>query len=487
MSYIVPTGVATAEAITQGSNFITVSWSVPAYPNGIITGYTVTAIPVRPTWGFMSDLLHNGSVSVNTTQIQATLSSLQVSTIYSITITAYTDAGGSTGTSVEIATSQAAPEGVSAPTVTAANMTSITFSWSSPLRPNGDIVNYILQLNSTLLNVTLAANQLNYMASSLMPFTAFQVTITACTIGGCSTSTMVTAMTLPGAPSGLTAPNATALSAEMILVSWEPPTSPNGRITLYQVLQVFTGADVNPAPEVLANTTDLMALLTGLLPNTLYTLAVVAHNDGGSTTSPTVDVLTPEGVPEGIAPPVLVVINSTAIRVIWDFPQVPNGQVIEFRLIQDLAAPLIFFETTTAYVSSGLEPFSTHTYIIQACTRIGCGSSVSANATTLEAIPSGITDPNVHSVTANSFVVTIQGVTNRNGLVQYIVYVIDDMEVRNIAYNSSEPIGTSTVSILVDGLLPFAAYTVEFEAMNRAGSIAANRVNITTAEAGKQT
>lgn len=484
-----PAGVTAAVSIAQGSNFITVSWSVPAYPNGILTGYTITAIPVRPTWGFTSDLQHNNSVSVNTSeskQLQVMLTSLQPSTVYFVTVTAYTVAGGRTGSSIEITTSQTAPEGVNAPRAMTATTTSLTFSWSSPLRPNGEIVNYTVQLNNTLLNVTLAGDQLNYTASSLTPFTTYQVTLTACTVGGCATSNIANTMTLPRAPIGLDAPNATALGAETILVNWLPPNSPNGIIILYQVVQIFMGADVNPAPEVLANTTDLMALLTGLLPNTLYALAIVAHNDGGSTTSPTVDVLTPEGVPEGIAPPMLIVINSTAIRVIWDFPQVPNGQIIEFRLIQDLSAPLIFFDTTTAYVSSGLEPFSMHTYIIQACTRIGCGSSASANATTSEAIPDGITVPNIHTVTASSFFVTIQGVTNPNGLVQYFVSVIDDAEVQSVVYNSSEPMDSSTVSILVDGLLPFTVYFVEFEAMNGAGSINAELVNVTTAESGNQ-
>jgi len=485
----VPAGVSAAVSIAQGSNFITVSWSVPAYPNGILTGYTITAIPVRPTWGFTSDLQYNNSVSVNISesqQLQAMLTSLQPSTVYSVTVTAYTVIGGRTGSSIEITTSQTAPEGVNAPRAMAATTTSLTFSWSSPLRPNGEIVNYTVQLNNTLLNVTLAGDQLNYTASSLMPFTTYQVTLTACTVGGCATSNITNIMTLPRAPIGLDAPNATALGAETILVNWLPPNSPNGIIILYQVVQIFMGTDVNPAPEVLANTTDLMALLTGLLPNTLYTLAIVAHNDGGSTTSPTVDVLTPEGVPEGIAPPMLMVINSTAIRVIWDFPQVPNGQIIEFRLIQDLSAPLIFFDTTTAYVSSGLEPFSMHTYIIQACTSIGCGSSASTNATTLEAIPDGITVPNIHTVTAGSFVVTIQGVTNPNGLVQYFVSVIDNAEVQSVVYNGFEPMGSSTVSILVDGLLPFTTYFVQFEAMNGAGSITAEQVNVTTAESGNQ-
>jgi len=486
---IVPTGIDTVVSIAQGSDFITVSWSVPTFPNGILTGYTITATPIRPTWGLANDLQHNTSVSVNTSgsqQLQAMVSSLQPSTTYSISVTAYTVAGGRTGPSIEITTSQAAPEGINAPRVMAATTTSLTLSWFSPLRPNGEIVNYFLQLNDTLLNISLAGDQLSYTATSLIPFTTYQVTLTACTVGGCATSNVANTMTLPGAPSGLDAPNATVFGAETVLVSWLPPDFPNGRIVLYQVVQVFMGLDVNPAPEVLANATDLMVLLTDLLPNTLYTLAIVAHNDGGSTTSPTVDVLTLEGVPEGIAPPMLTVINSTAIRVIWDFPQVSNGQIIEFRLIQDLSTPLIFFDTTTAYVSSELEPFSMHTFIIQACTRIGCGSSASANATTLEAIPNGITEPNVHTITADSFIVTIQGVTNRNGLVRYFIYVIDDTEIRSIAYNSSEPVDTSTVSILVDGLLPFTTYFVEFEAMNGAGSTTAEQVNVTTAEAGNQ-
>ena len=483
--HIAPTGISAVQAVTQLSDSITVTWNVPTYPNGIITGYTITAVPVRPTWGDTNDLLHNMSVSVNTSELSAMFSSLQLSTLYSFTVTAYTSAGSNTGPESEIYTSEAAPESVISPTVIDATRTSLSFSWSSPLRPNGDITNFTLQLNVSLIAVTVSGSHTNYTVVSLMPFTQYQVTLTACTAGGCTTSDSTIAITLPDAPSGLDAPNVTVLSSRSILVNWQPPAVPNGMIILYQVVRVFIGGDI-PLRQVLQNTTDLMALLTGLEPNTLYTLQVICYNDGGSTRSPTVEAFTPEGAPEGIDPPRLIVINSTAINVTWSFPQMPNGYITRYILIQDLAEQMTFNNTVMEYISSGLQPFSTHTYIIQACTEGGCGGSDLSSATTFEAAPDGINEPIIHSVTADSFVAIIQGVANPNGLVRYILYVNDttgNVERRNV-YNSTQPTDNTNISVSVDSLFPFTTYVVQFEVMNGAGTVTAEQVTVNTLEAG---
>lgn len=442
-------------------------------------------MPVRPTWGDTNDLLHNMSVPVNTSELRATFPSLQLSTLYSFTVTAYTSAGSNTGPESEIYTSEAAPESVPSPTVIEATRTSLSFSWSNPLRPNGNITNFTLQLNISLIAVTVSGSHTNYTIFSLMPFTQYQVTLTACTVGGCTTSDSTIAITLPDAPSGLAAPNVTVLGSRSILVNWQPPAVPNGMIIFYQVVRVFVGGDI-PRRQVLQNTTELMALLTDLEPNTLYTLQVICYNDGGSTRSPIVEAFTPEGAPEGIDPPRLIVINSTAINVTWSFPQMPNGFITEYILIQDLAEQTTFDNTVMEYISVGLQPFSMHTYIIQACTEAGCGSSDPSNATTFEAVPDGINEPIIHSVTANSFVAIIQGVVNPNGMVRYLLYVNDTTGrvERRIVYNSTQPTDNSNISASVDSLLPFTTYVVDFEAMNGAGSVTAEQVIVSTLEAG---
>ena len=482
---VVPTGISAIQVITQLSDSITVTWNVPTYPNGILTGYTITAVPDRPTWGGPNDLLDSMAVSVNTSEIRTTLTLLQFSTIYYFTVTAYTDAGSNTGPQTETFTLEGPPESVLSPSVTAATTTLLSFSWSNPLRPNGDIRNFTLQLDDSLFTITVPGSQMNYTVTSLMPFTQYQVVLTTCTLAGCAMSDATIAMTLPDAPRGLTAPNATVLSSTSILVNWQPPAVPNGIIVLYEVVRVFVGGDI--PSQLLQNTTGLMALITGLEPNTLYTLQVICYNDGGSTRSPTVDAFTLEGSPEGIVPPELVVINSTAINITWSFPQMPNGQIIEYRLIQDLMEPIIFNGFVMQYVSSGLEPFSVHTYIIQACTEAGCGGSNPSTTTTFEAPPEGINEPIVHSITANSFVATIQGVMNPNGMVRYFLYIINTAgnTERITVYNSTQPMDNSNISVSVGSLFSFTTYFVQYEAMNGAGVVAADQVVVTTLEAGK--
>ena len=426
------------------------------------------------------------SRTVDTTDLRATFSSLQLSTIYSFTVTAYTNAGSNTGPEREIYTLEAPPEDVQPPSVIDATRTSLTFSWSNPLRPNGNIRNFTLQLNISLFTNTLSGSHMNFTVSSLTPFTQYQVMLTACTLGGCGTSDITIAATLSDAPSGLAEPNVTVLGPRSILVNWQPPAEPNGMIMLYEVVRVFVGSDI-PVRQLLQNTTELMALLTGLEPNTLYTLQVICYNDGGLTRSPLARAFTLEGTPEGIAPPRLVAINSTAINITWSFPLMANGFITEYILIEDFVEQISFSNAVTEYVSDGLQPFSTHTYIIQACTEVGCGSSDPSNITTLEAVPNGINNPIIHIITANSFVAIIQGVSNPNGVVRYLLYVSDtsgSLERRNV-YNSTQPMDNSNVSVLIDSLLPFTTYFVNFEAVNRAGSVTAEQVSITTTEAGK--
>ena len=82
--------------IAENSTSITVSWSAPSTPNGVITEYQLQC----------SGHVQVFNRTVKGSQTATTLSGLLPYTNYSCNITAHTSAGGGPSTTVNIATAQ---------------------------------------------------------------------------------------------------------------------------------------------------------------------------------------------------------------------------------------------------------------------------------------------------------------------------------------------------------------------------------------------
>ena len=82
--------------ISENSTSISVSWIVPATPNGVITEYQLQCSGRGQTFSY----------TVMGSQTTATLSGLLPYTNYSCNITAHTSAGGGPAATVNIATAQ---------------------------------------------------------------------------------------------------------------------------------------------------------------------------------------------------------------------------------------------------------------------------------------------------------------------------------------------------------------------------------------------
>ena len=57
----------------------------------------------------------------------------------------------------------------------------------------------------------------------------YHLMLQACTGGGCRMSAPSVAVTAESAPEGVPLPNITATSSSQLLVTWDAPTSPNGK------------------------------------------------------------------------------------------------------------------------------------------------------------------------------------------------------------------------------------------------------------------
>lgn len=83
-------------------------------------------------------------------------------------------------------------------------------------------------------------------------------------------------------------------------------------------------------------------------------------------------LLIPE--PEGMLPPEVVVINGTAVRVIWSSPSNPNGVVTEYSIYANDKVYRTELRTPHAFILGDLAPYTV--YNIQVCTRKGGGGTL---------------------------------------------------------------------------------------------------------------
>lgn len=378
----------------------------------------------------------------------------------------------------------AVPVGVQPPFATSNGSRSLELSWPPPTQPNGVIIRYDLFANGQL---QFSGPGNSTTLGDLEPFTDHTLLVQACTAVGCSNSSAVVVRTLPDSPTGLAAPNLTALSPSSIEAVWLPPANPNGIILRFELYMLSGGER-----ELIFSGLDLETTITGLSPNTLYSFQLLAFNAGGFAESPVVQERTLEDIPDGISAPVIEAVNSTSLNISWEEPTQPNGIIIEYVLTQN--GTTVFSGLALSHLATELQPFTVYSYAVMACTVEGCGSSNHSSARTLEAIPEGYVEPSVSSATSDTVTLIINPVTSPNGIVRYIVSVMGEFAVpsqrrrrrrqgtvveRRVIYNSTEP-----GEVVVSNLLPFSTYEISVTVSNSAGTLTGPSFTIQTEPTG---
>ena len=325
---------------------------------------------------------------------------------------------------------------------------------------------------------------------SLKPFTTYEYTLEACTDVGCTNGSAASVSTSEGTPTGLHPPSLVGLSSTTVQASWTSPLEPNGIVTHYELLRVF-GEDLSET-ELVANTTGLVAVVSGLLPSTVYYFKVVAFNSVGSVTSNVSSVTTPEDTPEQIQPPNIAVISSTSLLVTWQEPLQPNGVITNYTLFRN-GASVFTGKANFSYLDTGLSPFTSYSYFILVCTAKGCGASSSNLELTDEAVPQSIQEPTVILTLPYSALLNVLPVGQPNGIVRYVLRVTGEYLIgydanenrlstdeTRVVFNDSMP-----NEVNVSGLLPFTSYSMQLEVKNTAGSLFGETTTFTTLPAGQ--
>ena len=401
----VPQFVAQPTLIALSPTAVSVQWQPPAQPNGEIILYI---------------LRRDGLAVFEGDSLNYTDTGLLPNRGYSYTVQAFTSVGGSEqSTSSSIQTPPDTPEDISPPTTTVLGADRIIVEWEVPGQPNGVIESYILRVNGSV--VFEGTSLFEFSVDGLAPFTVYQFRLDVCTTT-CGNSSSITERTGEATPTGLAPPTLLALFQNTtVLVTWEPPTKPNGIIIRYDLRRrlesvtsynlVYSGPDL----EFQDNGLDLQ-------PAMVYQYQVTAANSVGSVTSDSNSVTLPDAAPEEVQRPTVDEITPNSLIVVAHPPTTPNGQLTSYILYQNDSNILAKIPTTQnstiAFSVSGLRPFTVYVYRVEVCTVGGCGSSDEVTVTTAEDVPRVYTTPPVHTaLSARSILVTWSQPSQPNGII----------------------------------------------------------------------
>ncbi|KAM9408306.1 LOW QUALITY PROTEIN: usherin [Pholidichthys leucotaenia] len=442
---------------------VVVSWSPPLEPNGVLQSYRIQ----RNNISF--------SFSFDPTVLSYTDEDLQPLTTYSYSVVACTSEGCITSPHTNITTLEAPPDIVETPRMDTITSNSIHISWSKPVMENGEVTEYVLKLNN---EEAYRGRDLNTVLSDLQPYTSYQLVLVACTSGGCTTSDSVTTLTEEAPPTGQKAPSIKVTGPESVEISWRPPEHPNGIIIGYELRR--DGEVIYVGPETHYHDFTL-------LPSVEYSYVVRANNSRGAVSSMEVTAKTHPSAPSGVGPPTLTPLGPSQVRVEWQIPVRPNGDIVSYAIYQRDPVQLnvvstVFTPEDGAFSDrhttlDGLAPYHWYEVRVEACTALGCSSSDWLSILTPEAPPAGQTAPlldlqaDAHTNLQTSFLLTWSPPAQPNGRILHY-------EVHRRLNHTTDTTRSDAATVVYrnvstswkdDGLQPYTVYQYQVWAVNSAG------------------
>nr|XP_025140189.1 phosphatidylinositol phosphatase PTPRQ isoform X5 [Bubalus bubalis] len=328
----------------------------------------------------------------------------------------------------------------------------------------------------------IAAEQLSYVIRRLVPFTKHMISVSAFTIMGEGPPTVLNVRTLEQVPSSIQVINYKNISSSSILLYWDPPEYPNGKITHYTIYALEL--DTNRAFQM--TTIDNNFLITGLKKYTRYKMRVAASTTvGESSLSEANDIFvrTPEDEPESSPQDVEVTdVTASEISLKWSPPEKPNGIIVAYEVLYRNVNSLFMKNTSkTNIILRDLKPYCLYNVSVRSYTRFGHGDqlssvlSVRTSETVPDSAPENITYKNISSgeIELSFFPPSIP-----NGIIQkYTIYLMKSNG------NEERTINTTSLIQNIKGLKKYTQYTIEVSASTLKGEgIRSAPVNVLTEE-----
>ncbi|KAM9016840.1 usherin [Ara ararauna] len=417
-----PAGVQPPDAEVLGPDSVKVSWKPPLIQNGEILNYEIRMPDPR--------IVIPGDTSSTLSHL---VTNLIPYTNYSVTVIACSGGDGFLGGCTEslptnVATASTVPQGVSPLSVTPVSESFIAISWQPPLRPNGPYLRY--ELLRRKIQQPLASNppedlnlwhniysgtQWFYEDKGLSRYTTYEYKLIVHNKVGYTSSEEVIATTLAGLPEKGSILIARAVNHTAVEVEWSKPTLQDlqGDVAYYTLFLNSTGDG-----RSLKIQADVNSIVIGdLQPNTDYEIYFEVFNGAHSINSDVVHVTTSDGEPEGMLPPEVVIINSTAVHVIWTSPSNPNGVVTEYSIYVNNKQYKTGMNKPGSLLLADLSPFTVYDIEIEACTMYACVRSNGTQITTVEDEPKQLSAPIIHVIGSRSLQINWASPEQPNGII----------------------------------------------------------------------
>jgi fibronectin type 3 domain-containing protein len=375
---------------------------------------------------------------------------LSPGTAYFYVVQAVNGSGSSASSAqVSAVTVPAAPTGVAA---TAASATGINLTWTAVT----GAASYTVQRSTTSggpYTTVGSPTTAGFSDTGLTAATTYFYVVQAVDASGTSASSVqVSALTLPTAPTGLTA---TATSATQISLSWTAVTGASS----YTVQRSTTSG--GPYTTVGSPTTASFAD-SGLTAGTTYFYVVQAVNASGpSASSAQASATTVPPAPTGVA---ATAASATGINLTWTAVTGAASYTVQRSTTSGGPYTTVGSPTTAGFSDTGLTASTTYFYVVQAVNAAGSSaSSTQVSALTLPAAPTGLT---ATATSATQISLSWTAVTGASS------YTVQRSTTSGGPYTT---VGSPTTASFADsGLTAGTTYFYVVQAVNASGSSASS-------------
>uniref|UniRef100_A0A8C2SRE2 Phosphatidylinositol phosphatase PTPRQ n=1 Tax=Coturnix japonica TaxID=93934 RepID=A0A8C2SRE2_COTJA len=322
------------------------------------------------------------------------------------------------------------------------------------------------ELHSTLGDqyaTDILGEELSYVIKGLAPFTDYTISVSAFTAIGEGPPSVLTVRTREQVPSSVQSISYKNISSSSVLLYWDPPANPNGKIIHYTVYAM----ELDTKRAFHRTTSNNSLLMTGLKKYTNYKMRVAASTViGESALSEENDIFvrTPEDEPD--SPPQNVeIINVTAteINLKWSPPEQPNGLITHYEVLYSDSSDLFVRNTSYTNISlTEMMPYTLYNISVRAFTRLGHGNQssfpllVRTSETVPGSAPENITYWNVSSteIELSFFPPSIP-----NGIIQtYTIYL------KRTNGTEERVINTTHLVLRITDLKKYTEYMIEVSA-----------------------
>ncbi|XP_031751396.1 receptor-type tyrosine-protein phosphatase delta isoform X25 [Xenopus tropicalis] len=475
------------QARMLSSTTILVQWEEPEEPNGQIQGYRVY-YTMDPTQHINSWTKHNVADSQITT-----IGNLEPQKTYSVKVLAFTSVGdGPLSNDIQVITQTGVPSQPLNFKAEPESETSILLSWTPP---RSDTISsydlYYKEGDHAEEQVITIDPATSYRLQGLKPNSLYYFRLAARAQVGLGASTAeISARTMQSIPSGPPRKvEVEAVNSTSVKVSWRSPVAnkQHGQIRGYQVHYVrMENGEPKGQPMLkdvmLADaqweyddTTEHEMIISGLQPETAYSITVTAYTTkgDGARSKPKI-VSTSAAVP---GKPRLVIshtqMNTALIQ--WYPPVETFGPVIGYRLKfgrkdLDTLTTLEFSEKEEHFTATDIHKGALYIFKLSARNKVGYGEEIVKELSIPEEPPSGFPQ-NIHcdSTSSTSVLITWQhpNLEERNGLLTKYTLMYRDINLPH--YPIEVPIVPADTTVTLTGLKPDTTYDVKLRAHTSKG------------------